>query len=65
VKKCCATRSRPVVESSATRTVALVDLLVDTRTELAELMVRSGPAGVGRDLVVGSERQLRRTPTVA
>jgi hypothetical protein len=30
------------VESPATRTVPLVNLLIDTRTELVELMVRSG-----------------------
>jgi len=31
-----------VVESPSTRTLPLVDLLVDTKTELVELMVRSG-----------------------
>jgi putative transposase len=42
MKKSCISRLCAVVESPATRTLPLVDLLVDTRTELFELMVRSG-----------------------
>ena len=42
MKKSRTPRPCPVVESPATRTLPLVDLLVDTRTELVELMVRSG-----------------------
>ncbi len=42
MKKSRISRLRAVAESPATRTLPLVDLLVDTKTELLELMVRSG-----------------------
>src|SRR5215213_9650288 len=42
MKKSRIPRPSAVVESPATRTLPLVDLLLDTKAELFELMVRSG-----------------------
>ena len=42
MKKSRTSRPCAVVESPATRTLPLVDLLLDTKAELFELMVRSG-----------------------
>jgi hypothetical protein len=43
MKKSRTARPMAAVESPAVRTLPLVELLVDTRTGLFELMVRSGP----------------------
>ena len=42
MKKSCISRPCAVAESPATRTLPLVDLLLDTKAELYELMIRSG-----------------------